>query len=221
VRSVRHPLLFLALTIGAALVVPAGVWTAAAERESLTFDDSAVGAPPPGFFFAGSRQANAGTWEVHGGPKARFLFHAADPSVTMRGIAVAGIDHPAPSDIRITAKLRFLDGDRAGGLIWRYRDADNFYFYSVVLADRRVNVIRVTGGNRIVLASATEIEPDPDAWHTLAIVHEGDQIRAVLNGIGILRTRDATMLDGGRAGIWSAGNSTTWFDDITIEDSRD
>ena len=210
-----------ALALGLCAAIPAGVWTAGVERAALTFDDNPIGAPPTGFFFAGSRQASPGTWQVRGNGAQRHLIHVADPTVTMRGISIAGVDRPAPANLKLTARIRLVDGDRAGGLVWRYRDSENFYFLTVFLSERRVNLIRVTAGNRILLATASEIEPDPDAWHTVTIVHEGDQIRAILNGIGILRARDLTVTEGGRAGVWSAGNSTTWFDDVTIEDYPD
>ena len=191
---------------------------AAAGRLTVTFDDLAIGAPPDGFFFAGARQASPGTWEVIGAGTKRHLMHMADPSVTMRGISIAGLNNPAPADIRISTRLRLMDGDRAGGVFWRYRDAADFYFVSIFLAVREAALIRVTAGNRITLDRAKDVDLDPEAWHNMTVVHNGDQILAQIDGIAVLRARDRMLTEGGRAGVWSAGNSTTAFDDITIED---
>ena len=201
----------------AAIVIGWGT-SAAAGRLTVTFDDLPLGAAPDGFFFAGARQASPGVWEVTGAGAKRHLMHLADPSVTMRGISVAGLNAPAPADIRISTRLRLIDGDRAGGLIWRYRDSADFYFVSVFLAAREAALIRVTAGNRITLDRAKDIDLDSDAWHSVTVVHYGDQILAQVDGIAVLRARDRMLTDGGRAGVWSAGNSTTAFDDITIED---
>jgi hypothetical protein len=190
----------------------------AAARISFNFDDFAVGAPPEGFFFAGARQAAAGTWEVRGAGGQRHLIHVADPSVTMRGISVAGVNTPAPSDVKVTARLRLVDGDRAGGLMWHYKSANDFYFVSIFLAVREIALIRVTGGNRVTLDRVMNVDLDPEAWHTLSVVHTGNQIVGHVDGIPVVKGRDRTLAEGGRAGVWSAGNSTTWFDDITIED---
>jgi hypothetical protein len=198
------------------LAVPGGDVARAVERLAVTFDHAPVGEAPPEFVFAGNRQPNPGRWQVSSTGARRYLVHFADPSVTMRGIAVGTIQAPTPADIRVTAQLRMLDGDFAGGVVWRYRDADNFYFLSLVLSDHSLSVFKVIDGTRVRLAAVTGIEVDPEEWHTLAAIHQDDQIRGVINGVTILRTRDSAI-NGGRAGIWSAGNSTTWFDDVVIE----
>jgi hypothetical protein len=214
----RVTLAALALVAGAAVHASPTV---------LTFDDAAIGAAPPGFFFVGARQPNPGLWEVGGVPRSRYLVHTGDPDVKMRGISIANISAAAPANLKITTKLRLVDADRAGGLVWRYRDPNNFYFMSLVLTDqgqsplgmRYAALFRVTGGNRILLDSFTNLELDLSAWHTVSVVHDGEQIRASINGIGVLKARDAMIADGGHAGVWSAGNSTAWFDDVTVENS--
>jgi hypothetical protein len=203
------------LVLGGLMFLAAGL---VAARPPITFDHSPAGAPPDGFFFAAARQANAGLWEVRGDGTRKHLVHAADPTVTMRGISVAGIATAAPADLKIGTRLRLLDGDRAGGTMWRYQDSGNFYLMSLVLGTRTASLFRVTGGNRIQLDTIANVNVDLEAWHTVSVVHERDQIRATLNGIEILRARDGTLTDGGRAGVWSGGNSTSWFDDITLDD---
>ena len=182
----------------------------------IDFDEDTVGTSPEGFFFAAARQASPGDWKVAGAAR-RHLIHFADPSVTLRGIAVAGVTAAAPADVRVSTRLRLIDGDRAGGVFWRYRDANNFYFMAITHTDRAARIFRVTGGNRILLDAQADINVDPDEWHTVVVIHEGDQIRATIDGIGINRARDAVLTEGGRAGVWSAGNSTSWFDDIAID----
>ncbi len=205
-----------ALALIAIFVAVAAAAVSAQRVAAIGFDELTAGAAPDGFFFAPSRQATPGTWEVRGTAR-RHLIHAADPTVTMRGISVAGVDVAAPADVKVSTRLRLIDGDRAGGVIWRYRDASNFYFMAVVHSDRVAGLFRVTGGNRITLEITSDIDLDPEAWHAVTVVHDGDQIRATIDGIGVLRARDRTLTEGGRAGVWSAGNSTSWFDDIAIE----
>jgi hypothetical protein len=202
------------------LVVIAGAALAAAPLISISFEDHEPGTVPYGFFFAPSRQATPGVWEVRGSAR-RHLIHLADPSVTMRGISIAGVDTAAPANVRIGTRLRLIDGDLAGGVFWRYRDPNNFYFMSIFHAERAARLVRVTGGNRIRLDAADNIDLDPNAWHTIAVEHDGADILATIDGIGVLRARDQTLNEGGRSGVWSAGNSTSWFDDITIEPAAD
>lgn len=193
----------------------------AAQRLVISFDEDALGARPDGFFFAASRQPTPGTWEVLGAGNKRHLSHTADPTVTLRGISVAGFSYDAPDDVRVATRLRLSDGDRAGGLIWRYRDVNNFYFMVVFYGTKTAGLFRVTGGNRVALHSVNDINLDPNAWHSIAVVHEGDDIRGTIDGIGILRARDRAITESGRAGVWSAGNTTGWFDDVIIERAPD
>jgi hypothetical protein len=207
-----------ALHLLLAAIAVGSVTSLAAARLSFTFDDQALGIPPEGFFFAGARQPAPGTWEVRGMGTQRHLIHLADPSVTMRGIAVAGVSAAAPADVKVSARLRLVDADRAGGLLWHYKDAADFYFLSVFLGVREIALIRVTGGNRVTLDRVMNVDLDPEAWHSLSVVHVGNQIVGQVDGIPVVHGRDRTLAEGGRAGVWSAGNSTTWFDDISIED---
>jgi hypothetical protein len=210
----------LTLLLAAILAAAASVAVRAQLLVAVSFDEHMAGAPPHGFFFAPSRQASPGVWEVRGVMR-RHLVHDADPSVTMRGISVAALNLPAPADIKVSAQLRLIDGDRAGGVVWRYRDANNFYFLSIVHVDRAARLVRVTGGSRVVLDMSDSVGLDPEAWHSVSVTHVGDDISASIDGIGVLRARDRTFTEGGRAGVWSAGNSTSWFDDITIESATE
>lgn len=213
----KLPLVFSA----AALLLGLATIPVLAQRLTFAFDDDTLGGPPDGFFFAGARQTSPGTWDVRGSTARRHLVHGADPTVTLRGMSVAGVVFDVPQDVKVTVRLRLTDGDRAGGTVWRYKDAGNFYFMSVFHEDHSAALIRVTGGNRVQLDRVNDINLDPDAWHTVSVVHVGEEIRGSIDGIGILRARDRTLSDGNRAGVWSAGNTTGWFDDLVIEHSTE
>lgn len=208
----------LTLTAAALLTVAT---LRAAGGVSIDFESLPMGVPPENFAFAASRMPAPGLWEVRGATKNHHLVHPADRSVTVRALSIAMPDVLAPASIKLAVKMRLVDNDRAAGLVWRFRDANNFYFTSIFLGARSATLIRVSDGNRIMLDQVQNIEPDADAWHTLTVVHDGDQIRVNLNGIGIMRARDAVLTDGGRAGVWSAGNSTTMFDDLSLEEVPD
>lgn len=206
-------------TLAAILALATGV--SALTPIIFSFDQDAIGAPPEGFFFAAARQDAPGMWEVRGTGPRRHLVHTADPTVTMRGISVAGITSKAPSNVKVAAKVRLIDGDRAGGVVWRYRDSEHFYFMSIFLSSGTASLVRVSGGSRVVLDIARDIALDPAAWHTVSIVHEGDQIRGAINGISVLRARDNSLAEGYYTGVWAAGNSTVWFDDVAFSDIQD
>lgn len=216
-RGTVPPLVLLALVA----LTGVAVAQAPAARIVLPFDDATVGHPPAGFLFAASRQASAGSWQVRGGGTLRHLMHPADPSVTDRGISVAVASAAAHADVRVSARVRLIDVDRAGGVVWAYHDADHFYFAGVALTERHAVLVRVAGGNRTLLNIIEDVDLDPEAWHNISVTHRGDDVRVAINGLNVLHARDRMLDQPGLAGVWSAGNSTSWFDDIVIDAVRE
>ena len=152
------------VTVGAAVLVLAlgAVPYAEIRDQVFSFDEDAIGAVPAGFFFAGARQNSAGIWAVRSvGPK-HHLVHTGDPAIRMRGMSLASVVDDAPGNLTVSVKLRFVDGDRVAGVLWRYKDSANFYAFGVSLNDRTASIFRVTDGNRVRLALAMDLDLDPE-----------------------------------------------------------
>jgi hypothetical protein len=201
---------FTAAALFAALTVTS------AQNGLRSFDQDPVGVTPSGFSLAAARLSSPGRWQVKSEGPNRFLAHAAEPAAG-EGFAIALLDEPAPADMRLSARVRLEEGVRAGGLVWRYQGADNFYAISLDLDAQEIALYRVSRGNRIRLEFEDDLELDRSAWHTLRVDHAQGRIRVALGGIGVLRARarDAESLEG-RAGVWSAGNAATAFDDVSV-----
>jgi hypothetical protein len=144
------------------------------------------------------------------------LEHAAD-SASAKGLSLAITGSPV-KDVQVSARLQLVDGERIGGVVWRYQDWNNFYGVAVDLRRPEVALFRVTGGNRIRLDQVTELDLDHDLSHTILVRHESDQIHVQLDGVGVLQVRDRGFVSAGQCGVWSGGAAKTWFDDLRIED---
>ena len=202
------PLVAAALTLSVA--------SGSAQAVLRSFDQDAVGAAPGGFTFAAARLASGGKWLVRADGMNRYLLHLSEPAAA-EGFAIAVLDAPPPLELRLSARIKLAEGARAGGLVWRYQNPENFYAVSLDLTAQEVSLYRVARGNRIRLEREDDLELDPNAWHSIRIEHEGGRIRVALGGIGVIRARDRTVDEGGRAGVWSAGAATTWFDDVHVQ----
>ena len=185
-----------------------------------TFDEDAIGNPPPNLSFAVARQQNAGKWLIRAEGPNHYLTHLAD-SVAAGGFSMAVLETPHPAQMRASVRLKLLDGERLGGLVWRYQDAENFYLVALDLRIQELALYRVVRGNRIRLDEEDELELDVSAWHSVRVVQDDDDIRVSLGGIGVIRARDRTFADAGRVGVWSGGGATAWFDDLRIEPEED
>ncbi len=126
----------------------------------------------------------------------------------------------------LEASVRFKaisgEGDRAGGLAVRVRDADNYYVVRANALEDNVRLYRVVKGDRQQLASAT-VKVSSGAWHTLALRIEGDQMSASFNG-KLLVTRTDQSFAGhqsfagpGRVALWTKADSVTHFEQLKIK----
>lgn len=191
----------------------------AADVARRTFDDDTPDRPPAGFTFSMMRQQTPGVWAVRRGRSQSHLEHVAD-AASAKGLSLA-IVGPAVQDVQVSVKLQLVDGERLGGVVWRYQGSGDFYGVAVDLRQPGITLFRVVGGNRIRLDHATELDLDHDLAHSLSVRHQREEIHVQLDGIGIMHVRDRGFVSAGRAGVLSGGASRTWFDDLRIEDVRE
>ncbi|MBI4477288.1 MAG: hypothetical protein HY654_08960 [Acidobacteria bacterium] len=208
--------------VALALLCAASQIAAAQPPSIFTFDDDPAGAGPKGFEVSAMRQDTPGTWLVRRVGANGVLVHQPDPGAAGFALAIAP-DTPR-RDVRVSARLRLAGGTRAGGLVWRFADAAHYYAAILDLDKRELVLFRVTAGNRIFLESEDDLELDPEAWHTLRIVHDESRIDVRLGGIRVFQERDrraGPRSAPGRSGVIAAGGSEVWFDDLRIEPDRD
>jgi len=207
-----------------ALVSLACVGAAAASSQrgqTFNFDADRAGEPPARFALAAMRQDGPGSWLVRRDGVNGALVHAANPAAA--GFALALATDGSERDIVLTVRLRLGGGSMAGGLVWRYIDAGNFYAAILDLARRELVLWRVTSGNRVILESKDDLELDTAAWHALKVVHDDEDIAVSLGGIRVFDDRDRRAdrrAPTGRTGVIAAGNAEVWFDDLRIDPPR-
>lgn len=185
----------------------------AAQSPIHTFDDDAVGQPPPGFTLSVERNASPGRWTVERDGNARALVHAGTPAAA-GGFGVAIYDGERFDSAEISVRIKATGGSRTGGLVWRYQDALNYYAVQLNLAEQELSVYRVVRGNRIRLEREDDLELDPEAWHSLRVVQDGESMRVYLGGIRVFGDRDRSAREPGGAGLWASGDASVSFDDF-------
>ena len=53
-------------------------------------------------------------------------------------------------------------------------------------------------------------------WHTLRIVHRGDQIQCRLDGKPYLDVKNDAFKDAGQIGLWTKADAQTYFADLHV-----
>ena len=195
------------------------VWSAVAAAAPVqgdrlwSFDVDKPGAPPAGFQLTPMRQESSGTWLIRRDGANGVAVHEGNPAHT--GFALAIADAPAFRDGSVSVRLRLAGGGRAGGVVWRYQDAENFHAAVLDLSDRSLSLFRIVRGNRVRIEDEDDLELDPAAWHTLKVVHDEAEVRISLGGIRVFENRERTF-GAGRVGLLASGTSLVWFDDFQI-----
>ena len=197
-------------TTSAALVVCA----AAAQAETVTFDADRAGGPPAGWI-CGSTGGGTPKWTVAtdgDGASSRNVLKqsgkAPFPWCVKQGIALI--------DGTVEVKFKPLGGreDQAGGVVWRWKDADNYYVARANALENNVSLYYTERGRRQTI-KYVDVPVAFNAWHTLRAEFTGSQIRVSLDGRSYIELNDGHISGPGAIGVWTKADSITVFDDFT------
>ena len=118
-------------------------------------------------------------------------------------------------DISVSMKAGAGSIDQGGGLVWRARDARNYYVARYNPLEDNYRVYKVENGVRSAEFQNANAPASP-GWHTLRATMTGDRIECYYDGKKYLDVRDATFKDAGRIGLWTKADAQTRFDDLTV-----
>jgi hypothetical protein len=187
-------------------VIPMAL-SAASTETRWSFDDAQTGTLPAWL------DAPVGKWEVRETADSpvgkRALFQAAKNSGSTFNMAV---DRAARfQDLELTVRMKAVAGaeDQGGGLVWRYRDARNYYIARYNPLEDNYRVYKVVNGSRRELASAS-VKPAP-GWHQLTIRMSGKHLTCDLDGKTYLTADDGSFPDTGAVGVWTKADAQTLF----------
>src|SRR5437763_11518129 len=102
-------------------------------------------------------------------------------------------------DGEIEVKVRANTGeeDQGGGLIWRVRDANNYYVARYNPLENNFRLYYVKNGNRTQIASARSINIKAGEWFSIKLIQHGTKIEGYLNGKKYLEATDETFKEAG------------------------
>ncbi|MBI2889240.1 MAG: hypothetical protein HYY13_00485 [Nitrospirae bacterium] len=130
---------------------------------------------------------------------------------------VATADAPSLRDLRLSVKCKPISGkvDQACGLVFRYRDENNYYVTRANALENNIRLYYVKDGRRRQFASWSG-KVSAGAWHELRADARGDQIEIFWDGERIIDAHDKTFTEAGKVGLWTKADSVTYFDDLAV-----
>ena len=116
----------------------------------------------------------------------------------------------------VEVKFKAVSGkeDQAGGVIWRAKDADNYYIARVNALEDNVTIYHTVKGKRAAFKNV-DTKVNPGVWHTLRVDFVGNKFTVTLDGKQVIEATDDSFTAAGKVGVWTKADSVTLFDDFS------
>ncbi|MCI0705242.1 MAG: DUF1080 domain-containing protein [Planctomycetia bacterium] len=207
------------------LAVSMAVGVAADDPKAVTFGKADLGKVPAGWKATQTGKGEGSVWKVVEDKtvpsKSGFaLAQTAEGPGPLFNLCVA--ENTNFKDVEITVAFKANAGkkDQGGGVVWRYKDADNYYIARFNPLEDNYRVYKVVDGKRVQLATKEELKFPAGEWHTLSITMKGDAITCSLNGKKYLDAKDDTFPKAGKVGLWTKADAQTSFDNFQAKELK-
>jgi hypothetical protein len=190
--------------------------------QTVNFDNEKTGGPPSGWTCTQTGRG-AAKWAVVSDSTA-----PSKPNVLKQsGVATFPVclkDDTNLKDGFVDVKFKPVSGkeDQAGGVVWRARDANNYYVFRANANEGNAVLYKTVNGKRIPLdivgrkgGYGTSEKVASGQWHTLRVEFAGNHFKAFFDGKHLFDVEDSTFTDAGKAGVWTKSDSVTLFDDFS------
>lgn len=196
-----------------ALILTASLFAGSAWAETNTFDSAKAGDAPAGW---------TATRTGKGEPKWLIVADNTAPSKPNVLKQSGEADYPVAFRNDVSLKDGFVEvkfkpvsgeDDQAGGVVWRAKDADNYYIARANALEGNVRIYHFVKGKRTQFKGAN-LPVAANQWHTLRVNFSGNHFAVLFNGQELFTAEDTTHPDAGKVGVWTKADSVTLFDDF-------
>jgi hypothetical protein len=193
---------------------------AAGSSFTYNFDSEKPGGMPSKFHAVRTGHGAPGQWVVIPEPSAPsrpnvVAQNSADPT-DLRFVLLVG-DEGSFKDFNLSVKFKTVSGevDRTAGLVFRLKDANNYYGVHVNALEDKYRLYHVAAGKRHPFAGAN-FAISSGEWHELRMECVGDKIICYFDGVKKIEATDETFREAGKVGLWTKADSVTYFDDLRV-----
>src|SRR6266542_6886934 len=119
------------------------------------------------------------------------------------------------ADGYVEVKFKPISGkeDQAGGLVWRWKDGDNYYVARANALENNVSLYYTQNGRRNTI-KYVDAPVAKNQWHTLRVEFMAKRNQLSLEGTIYIEVDDERIVGIGSVGVWSKADSVTAFDDF-------
>jgi hypothetical protein len=198
---------------------------------TLNFDNDVTGETPKGFTTALTGRGKPGVWVIlkdDTAPSKNNVLAQTDADKTGYRFPVCVYERLILKDADISVRIKAVSGheDQGGGIVWRYRDKDNYYIVRANALEDNVVLYKVQNGKREDLPLKAEgrtygkkVKVPTMQWNTLRVTVVGSLFTVYFNNAKLYEVEDSTFTEAGKVGLWTKADSVIYFDDLQISKS--
>ncbi|HAF02373.1 MAG TPA: hypothetical protein DCO65_06010 [Spartobacteria bacterium] len=186
---------------------------ALSSADTVNFDNFKTGAAPPGWTATQTGSGSA-KWSVEKDDSA-----PSKPNVLKQsGEATFPVCIKNDSNLKdgfVEVKFKPIAGkeDQAGGVIWRVRDANNYYIARANALEDNVTIYHTINGKRVAFKNINT-KVTASVWHTLRVEFQGNKFVVIFDGNKVIDATDESFANAGKVGVWTKADSVTEFDNF-------
>ncbi|NOX66307.1 MAG: DUF1080 domain-containing protein [Chlorobi bacterium] len=186
----------------------------------INFENYIINETPAGWTNYLTGKGEMCKWEIRNDNGNNVLAQISNetPEYRFNIIANDGLKY---KDLEISVKFKGVEGriDQGGGLVWRFRDANNYYVARANPLENNFRVYKVVNGNRKQLKSAS-MTINTGQWYIIKITMKGNNIQCYFDDKLKLETTDNTFREEGKTGLWTKSDAITYFDDFRVKNIK-
>jgi hypothetical protein len=184
----------------------------------FAFENEKVDSFPKGFTSHIAGGGAQGDWRIirdDTAPSGSLVLAQTSQDATPAHFPILTLNASSYSDGKFSTRVKPVAGntDRAGGIVFKFLDPQNYYVARINAIEDNVQLYRFIGGRRIALGSA-EVGISSNHWHLLEVELLGSTIRCYVDE-KLLIEKDSDIVSG-NVGLWTKSDSIVYFDDFTI-----
>ena len=201
----------------------------AASAEVVRFDNCVPGRLPAGWTIAMTHEGGPPRWEIvqdQSAPSPPYALAQISRDSTAGRFPLAIWDAKSIRDGEVSVAFKTVDGsvDQAAGIVWRYRDPNNYYIVRANALENNVVLYKVENGVRLSIAPkglpsrsyGVKHQIPRGQWNTLKIVFKDSAFTVFFNHERLFETDDQTFVQAGKTGLWTKADSITYFNQFTV-----
>jgi len=185
----------------------------------INFESDSEGQLPKGFTQTATGAPQELNWKVVSDNGNKVAAQQAKNSGGYFNLLI--LDKPGYKDLHASVRIKAVAGneDQGGGLVWRYKDNNNYYVARYNPLEENFRFYKVVNGSRKQLKSVNSHTKSGE-WFIMQVDMKGNKITCSLNSQQLIEATDNTFPSAGRVGFWTKADAQSYFDEFSINPSN-